>query len=431
MKTLRSVAFGLTMLALASWAITPAFAQRGGRGGGGGGGGNGGGGGGGGAHISSGGGGGGGGGPRMSSGGGGNARGDGGSSRSFSSRDGGGNVLGDGGSNRTFNSRDGGGSRDGGSRDISTLRDGGNDSGRHESFFRGNNFDNEIARGGRDNNRDRSVSSFLNNRGDGSRNRDFNNWAGYSNRVRNDWSRRDRNDLPFRYGWWDNYRNDRWPIFSPFAYSRWSNRPYYWWGWTPVGRLTNWLAYGWDRPRYWSYGPDANIYCDDGYVYYDGERYEPVADYYQQVYDLAHSVPKISEEQAKDMDWAPLGVFAVARDNQQNEDEQRTIQLAVNKEGVISGTFYNPANRGVHPLSGMVDERTQRAAWAFADDDRPKLVFETSINNLTRDESTMMVHYGPNQDDTEVWHLVRLERPEASQQASNDDDQRDRGNDLP
>ncbi len=111
-----------------------------------------------------------------------------------------------------------------------------------------------------------------------------------------------------------------------------------------------------------------------------------MSDYYQQIYDLAHSVPKIDEKEAKDMEWAPLGVFAVARDNDNGRDREpeRTIQLAVNKEGVIGGTFYNSEKKEAHPLAGKVDEHTQRAAWAFADGEREKMVFETSINNLTQ-----------------------------------------------
>jgi len=251
--------------------------------------------------------------------------------------------------------------------------------------------------------------------------------------VRNDWSGRDSRNLPFQGSWWDNNRNDRWPAYGPYAWSGWRGRPYYWWGWTPVGRLTSWLAFGWDRPRYWGYGQGSNIYCDDDYVYYDGERYEPVSDYYQQVYDLAHSAPKIDEKEAKDMEWSPLGVFAVARDddNGRDRDPERTIQLAVNKEGVIGGTFYNSEKKEAHPLAGKVDEHTQRAAWAFADGEREKMVFETSINNLTRDESTMMVHFGPRQSYTEVWHLIRLEQPDSSQQANSGDENRSGDNDLP
>jgi len=312
------------------------------------------------------------------------------------------------------------------------MQDGNSNHESHQSFYRGpsDRLDNNANRDGR---RDGDRSRFSNNRVSTDRDRDNGNWSRFSNNVRSDWSRRDRNDLPFVSGWWGNHGN-RWG-FSPFAYSRYRDRPYYWWGWTPAARLTDWFVFGWNRPRYWAYGPDANIYCQDDYVYYDGDRYLPVSDYYQQIYDLAHSVPKINDQEAQNMDWAPLGVFAVARDDQQSDESDRTIQLAVNKEGVLSGTFYDAKNGQAHPLTGMVDDHTQRAAWAFADDEQPKSVFETSIFNLTKPESTMMVHFGPRENDTEVWHLIRIERPEASQQAnaSGEDQQRqqDERNDLP
>ncbi len=168
--------------------------------------------------------------------------------------------------------------------------------------------------------------------------------------------------------------------------------------------------FGFDRPRYWGYGPGANIYYQDDYVYYDNRRTIPVDDYYQRIYDLAHSVPNISESEAESMDWRPLGVFAVGRDA--DSGSQRALQLAINKDGVLTGTYFNRENGEVHPVSGMVDERTQRAAWAFADGTQKEIVFETALYNLTRDHSTMMVHFGPSADDTEVWHLVRLEEPE-------------------
>jgi hypothetical protein len=244
------------------------------------------------------------------------------------------------------------------------------------------------------------------------RDRDRSDWSRIGGRIRTDWSRRDRDNLPFRFGWWNNYPRDRWPVYGPWGYTRWNDRPYYWWGWTPANNLTNWLVFGWERPRYWVYGTGGNIYYQDNYVYYDGDRYLPVDEYYQQVYNLAHSVPQIDADVAEKMEWQPLGVFAVTRDGR--EQPQRTIQLAVNKEGVLAGTYHNAENGHVHPITGMVDNRTQRAAWAFADGEHPKIVFETSIFNLTKPESTIMVHFGPGADEAETWHVVRLEQPESS-----------------
>ena len=293
--------------------------------------------------------------------------------------------------NREFN-WDGSITRDRGDWDGDGSRDGDRD--------RGNGDD-----------RDRNWSGF--NRSDFDRyNNDRysrDNWRGDDVR-RNWWRGYDRNNIPFRSSWWNGYYGDNWPVYSPYRYSRWSNRPNYWWGYTTAPLLTDWLVFGFDRPRYWGYGPSANIYYQDDYVYYDNRRTIPVNDYYQQIYDLAHSVPNISQSEAESMDWRPLGVFAVGRDA--NAGSQRALQLAVNKDGVLTGTYFNRENGEVHPVSGMVDERTQRAAWAFADGTEKNLVFETALYNLTRDQSTMMVHYGPSASDTEVWHLVRLEQPD-------------------
>jgi len=287
---------------------------------------------------------------------------------------------------------------------------------RRGDFDRGDNR-NSLLNNRADINRDRFASrDQFDNRNQFGRDRD--NWSQTSNRIRGDWSRRNRNDLPFRFGWWNNYSRNNWPVFGPWGYARWRDRPYYWWGWTPAGQLTDWLVFGWNSPRYWEYGPGGNIYYQDDYVYYDGDRYLPVDDYYQRIYNLAHSVPQIDQATAEKMDWSPLGVFDVVRDNDRDSD-QRSMQLAVNKEGVLSGTYYNSQRGQVHPLTGMVDAHTQRAAWAFADGEHPKTVFETSVYNLTKPESTMMVHFGAGSRDAEVWHLVRLEQPQEGAQADN------------
>jgi hypothetical protein len=261
--------------------------------------------------------------------------------------------------------------------------------------------------------------------------RDRDGWSRAASRIRNDWSRRDRNDLPFRFGWWNNYRNDRWPVYSPWAFSRWRNQPYYWWGWTPATQLTTWFAFDGNRPRYWAYGPGANIYYQGDYVFYDGEQYLPVNDYYQRIYDLAHSVPSIDAQAAENIDWAPLGVFALTRGSEYISEPQRTLQIAVNRQGVLTGTYYNAENGHVHPVAGMVDNRTQRAAWAFADGEHAKIVFETSVFNFTKPDATMMVHFGPATAETEVWRMVRLESPEAENAGTSTPQQLVPTNELP
>jgi hypothetical protein len=85
------------------------------------------------------------------------------------------------------------------------------------------------------------------------------------------------------------------------------------------------------------------------------------------------------------------------------------VQLAVSKEGIIAGTFYNGTTDEGRPIEGMVDQESQRAAWKLADGTNPEVVMETGIYNLTQEETSALVHFGPEK--TQTWLMVRL--PEA------------------
>ena len=118
------------------------------------------------------------------------------------------------------------------------------------------------------------------------------------------------------------------------------------------------------------------------------------------------------DEQAAEMEWMPLGVFAITAEGV--NASSMYLQLAISKEGVIAGTFYNESTGATHPVEGMVDEKTQRAAWKAADGTNANIVMETGIYNLTQDQAELLVHYGPEQ--TQEALLVRLEeskRPES------------------
>jgi hypothetical protein len=228
----------------------------------------------------------------------------------------------------------------------------------------------------------------------------------FSNDIRGYW--RDRRDLPFHGDWWGHVGRPGWPVYLSWRDSQWRDRPYYWWRWASEPSLLGWLAFRWDRPYYWDYRPGGHIYYQDDMVYLEGRPYKPVDQYYQYVYDLAHQVPPPDSEEAKKLEWMPLGVFAVSKENA--TDGHQLLQLAVSKDGIISGTYFNQDTKATHPIQGRVDRETQVAAWAFADGTSPKLVMETSINNLTQPEASMLVHFGPR--NTETWQVVRLQSPE-------------------
>ena len=81
--------------------------------------------------------------------------------------------------------------------------------------------------------------------------------------------------------------------------------------------------------------------------------------------------------------------------------------VAVNKSGVIRGNYYNALSDTTVPVSGSVDQKTRRAAWTVGDRKQP--VFEAGLANLTKSQTTMLVHFG--EDRTQQWTLVRIEQP--------------------
>ena len=119
------------------------------------------------------------------------------------------------------------------------------------------------------------------------------------------------------------------------------------------------------------------------------------------------SRPDIAPEQAAQLEWMPLGVFAVTPDGV--AEPEVLVQLAVTKDGVIGGTAYNQQTARSYAIEGTVEKETQRAVWAYTDPAGKRIVMETSVFNLTQPEATGLVHYGPN--DIRVIQLVRLEDP--------------------
>ena len=83
------------------------------------------------------------------------------------------------------------------------------------------------------------------------------------------------------------------------------------------------------------------------------------------------------------------------------------LQLAVSKEGKITGTYSNTVSDTAQPVEGQVDRESQRAAWWIGDNRSNDP--ETGIHNLTQDETPVLVHFGTQQ--TQTWLLVRLEDP--------------------
>ncbi|HJQ80050.1 MAG TPA: hypothetical protein VJ828_08850 [Lacipirellulaceae bacterium] len=188
-----------------------------------------------------------------------------------------------------------------------------------------------------------------------------------------------------------------WPYYPGFGY----------WGWAAWDGLTDWVDYGWTDPVYYNYG--ENVYYDDGSVYYGDEPVATYEEYAQQAEAIVLSAP---EAEPAPEDWMSLGVYAMTSDGQSTGVEPTMfLQLAVSKQGVISGTFQNTATSNVQAIEGMVDKQTQRAAWTAVGKSRP--LMETGIGNLAQDTTPALVHFPDGT--TQQWLLVRMEEPGGTQ----------------
>jgi hypothetical protein len=303
---------------------------------------------------------------------------------------------------------------DGKGRDGNNFRDGKNWGGKN---FDGKNFDGKRWDGkdfrGKDG--DRHAFNKWNDtwKGKDGKGRDHRDWSGKwrdghrfetARHIRSHWwGRRDFDRFPFCGGWWG--RGHGWGFWDTCAFSY--NRPFFWWGWTTAPILTSWCDFGWSTPYYWDYGPGEYIYCNNGIVYVNGTWFEPAPVFYAQTLKTIDAAPVITEELAPQVEWLPLGVFAVTPDGL--NEPNIMAQLAVTKDGVIGGTVFDQKLNKSFPVQGTIDKNTQRAMWSFTNDQNVRVIMETSVNNLTQNESTGLVHYGPN--DQRVVEIVRLEDP--------------------
>lgn len=235
-------------------------------------------------------------------------------------------------------------------------------------------------------------------------------YHGWANGIRGD-CLRDHGDL-FHPGWWAAHPG----LGRPYWYARGAYAAYWWRGAT-WGSVASWFpSYGWDQPVYYNYGD--NIVYQDDQVYVNGDPAGTPAEYAQQAIDLASvdtgalaAAGAEQSDEAKQRSWMPLGVFALSQD--QKGEPIMFIQLTVNKDGVIAGTYHNVLTDQALPVQGSVDKKTQRAAWSLGEN--KSTVMETGLYNLTQDESQVLVHFGTSKDQT--WYMVRMQGPKDKEEA--------------
>jgi hypothetical protein len=160
-----------------------------------------------------------------------------------------------------------------------------------------------------------------------------------------------------------------------------------------------------NEPEY-TYDYGSNIVYQNNNVYVGGQDAGTAQQYAQQATDLA--VQGQTADAPPTADWKPLGVYALVPGDQKTSNNM--FQLAVDKDGIIRGNYYDGVMDATTPVFGSVNKKTQRAAWTIGKTkDR---VFEAGLYNLTQPEAPVLVHFGAEK--TQQWLLVRVEQTAAA-----------------
>jgi hypothetical protein len=191
----------------------------------------------------------------------------------------------------------------------------------------------------------------------------------------------------------------------PHAYYHFQQNPLFW-SWATFGAMSAFMPWNWGAPAYYDYGTGGNVYYEGETVYANGEAI-PAEEYATQAETLATSAPEV--ENPDEMEWLPLGVFAITKDGDTDVAPNMFLQLAVSKEGIIAGTYQNKTTDETQSIEGMVDQKSQRAAWTITGKNTP--IMETGIANLTENETTALVHFADGT--TQQFLMLHIEKPKA------------------
>lgn len=176
------------------------------------------------------------------------------------------------------------------------------------------------------------------------------------------------------------------------------------WATATWAALDTYVGFAGEPPYTYDYG--SNIVYQNNSVYVGGTDAGTAQQYAQQATNLAVQGQTVTPPPTAN--WKPLGVFALVPGDQKTSNNM--FQLAVDKDGVIRGNYYDGLMDTTTPVFGSVDKKTQRAAWTIGKTkDR---VFEAGLYNLTQSEAPVLVHFGA--DKTQQWLLVRIEQQAAA-----------------
>jgi len=185
---------------------------------------------------------------------------------------------------------------------------------------------------------------------------------------------------------------------NPEAYYKFNQNPAFW-TWATAATVGTFFGAGYNT------GGGGDTYYQDGAVYSDGGQPVPAEEYAEQAEEIVESAPEV--ENPDDMEWLPLGVFALSENSKSDATPNLFLQLAVSKEGIVAGTLNNKTTDETESVEGMLDQKSGRAAWTIVGKTTP--IMETKIEDLTENETNMLVHF--EDGTTQEWLMLHMEKP--------------------
>ena len=196
------------------------------------------------------------------------------------------------------------------------------------------------------------------------------------------------------------YFNRGWYAAHPTAWraAAWPAAAY--WAWAPYSRIATFCSYP-ATPVVYDYG--SYIVYEGDQVYYNGDPVATAEQYATQALTLAAAGE--AARPAENDEWQSFGVFGMVQGDEKEAND--IFQIAINRDGVIRGNYYNGLTDMTVPIFGSVDKKLQRAAWVIGE--KKDTVYETGVGNLSQPETSILVHFGKER--TQQRMLVRLEPP--------------------
>lgn len=214
----------------------------------------------------------------------------------------------------------------------------------------------------------------------------YKNRTSNNRRMTQDLTSRVRSSHPQYHNWFNN------DFFRGHHYHpRFEQARANWWNGTNWYGAQQWL--GWDDSVYPMYYDDQDSFVQ---VNIDAGN------------DYQTNVSQENYIQADQGDWLPLGVFALGADTAQAAYSNIFIQLAMDKQEGIAGSYYNASADLTYPIEGYIDATTQQVYWRITQgaDTQVIPVMSTSVYDLTQDVANIRLTFpgGIIQN----WVLIRV-----------------------